>query len=363
MTVIGIAGCMALVVAGFGLNNAITPIVSLQYDAIQHDDVFVTLDQNYTYKDVSGIVSELKENECVENCLLAGKTECKVLDMEGKISVGDSYTYVPQNCEDAEALLTLRDPSTYEKVAWTDDGAIITEKISKELGVGIGDSILVFQNDQKTPVTVVGIVENYIYNYVYMTPAYYQKNFEKEPLYNTIFISESDKMVDRDAFSSEVLRKFDQIIIFFYTDSLEGTMTDTLASMKTVVFVMILCAGILAFIVLYNLTNINLSERMREIATVKVLGFNRSETNSYVFRENIIMSIMGILLGSVLGYMMAQYLISTVEVSTVTFSRDIHWTSYVFSAGITMGFTILVNLFMTKHVKAISMVESLKAIE
>ena len=246
---------------------------------------------------------------------------------------------------------------------WTDEGAVISEKIAKKFNVGVGDQIVVMLDEEKIPVTVCSITENYIYNYVYMTPEYYQKTFGKEPLYNMIFVSESEKMMDHNDFSANVLNKFDQIVLSIYTDSISDMMNDTMASMKIVVFVMILCAGILAFIVLFNLTNINLSERMREIATVKVLGFNHSETNSYVFRENIIMSIMGILVGCVLGYLMAQYLISTVEVSTVTFSRDIHWTSYLYSAGITMAFTVLVNLFMTKHIKAISMVESLKAIE
>ena len=363
MTVIGIAGCMALVVAGFGLNNAISPIVELQYDVIQHDDILINLDQNYSYDDVSEMVLELKGNESLEDCLLAGQNACKVLDLNEKNMMEDSYLYYPQNIEDADALLTLRNPSSHNKVEWSDDGAIVTEKIAKKFGVGVGDQILVMVGEEKTPVTVCGVSENYIYNYVYVTPEYYQKTFGKEPLYNMVFASESEKMTDRDDFSANVLNKFDQIVYFYYTDSTAEIMEDTMASMKIVVFVMILCAGILAFIVLFNLTNINLSERMREIATVKVLGFNHSETNSYIFRENIIMSIMGILFGCVLGYLMAQYLISTVEVNMVTFSRDVHLTSYLYSAGITMGFTILVNLFMTGRIKAISMVESLKAIE
>ena len=228
MTVIGIAGCMALVVAGFGLNNAISPIVELQYDEIQHDDISINLDQNYSYKDISDVVLTLKENECVENCLLAGENSCKVFDLDEKNSLEDTYVHFPQDIEEANALRTLRDPSTHRNVEWSDDGVIITEKISKKLGVDVGDEFIVFLNDEKIPVTVCSIAENYLYNYVYMTPEYYQKTFGKEPLYNMLFVGESDKMVDRAAFSTDVLGKFDEIVLFYYTDYASGVMEDTM---------------------------------------------------------------------------------------------------------------------------------------
>ena len=363
MTVTGIAGCMALVVAGFGLNNAIAPIVELQYSEIEHDDAVITLDQGYYYEEVSDTLQTLKEDERVEACLLASQKDCKVFSADGKKTLSDTYLYIPQSTEDLQPLLTMRDPQTKRAVPLTDEGVVVTGKLHTELGIDIGDDVTVMVGEEKYTLRVTGVSECYLFNYVYITPACYQQATGHVADYNSIYVALNGDKATQDAFSEDVLQNFDHVILLFFTDQTSGSMTDTLSSMRLVVIVMILCAGILAFIVLYNLTNINLSERMREIATVKVLGFNHAETNMYIFRENVIMSLLGVVVGCGLGYLMAQYLISTVEVSMVTFVHEIRLSSYLYSAAITLGFTVLVNLFTTKKIREISMVESLKAIE
>ncbi|MDO4939267.1 MAG: ABC transporter permease [Lachnospiraceae bacterium] len=363
MTVIGIAGCMALVVAGFGLNNAISPMLSLQYNEIEHDDVVVTLDKNYTYDEIDGLVDCLRNDGRIDTCLLNYKNSCKVYDKDELNAMEDTYVLVPQNETDSSVIFTFRDPKTKEGLTLGDDGAIITDKLSRKLGLNIGDDMVVKIGEDKYSMKVGGVAENYLNNYVYLSPEYYEKVTGGEIKYNSILARESETMTDRDRFSSEMLSDNEEIILIYFTDSVKNTVDETMKSMKMVVVVMIICAGILAFIVLFNLTNINLSERVREIATVKVLGFNHSETNMLIFRENFVMSVIGVLVGCVLGYFMAQYLISTVEVNMVTFVRDVSFTCYLYSAVITLGFTIIVNLFMTRKIRDISMVESLKAIE
>ena len=210
---------------------------------------------------------------------------------------------------------------------------------------------------------MTAVVENYIYNYVYILPECYRASFGRDAAYNEFYLVQTDAMGDHDAFAARWLAGHDTLLAVTFTDHVRATVRDTLKSLNVVVAVMILCAGILAFIVVYNLTNINISERVREIATIKVLGFRNMEVNLYIFRENIVMCLMGILLGSGLGYLLAQYMISTVEVSMVTFSRTIYLRSYLYAAALTLGFTLLVNLFMTRRMRAVSMVESLKASE
>ncbi len=363
MTVIGISGCMALVVAGFGLHDAIAPITERQYDEITPDDVELYLDGNYSYEEIKEEYAAIQADERLDSSVLVLLSECKASDSSEKNHVDECSIFLPQSIGEAEELIHLRNKKTKSPLSWSDEGVIITDKVARSLNVDIGDQLVLLANDEKHTVRVSGVTEFYIYNYVFFTPTYYEEIFGESPVYNTVYASESEKMVNRDAFSSEWLSKSGSVSMLFFTDGLQDVMDDTLNSMNIVVYVMIICAGILAFIVLYNLTNINLSERLREIATVKVLGFRHMETNMYIFRENIIMCVFGILLGSGLGYLLAQYMINTVEVSMVSFCREIRPLSFLLSAFITLVFAILVNLFMTKKIKDISMVESLKAIE
>jgi putative ABC transport system permease protein len=363
MTVFGISGCMALIVAGFGLQNAIAPIVDRQYSQLSYYDMTLILSKNYSPNEIVGLKAQLLSDERVESFTFVYEGSGKVLDWNEKASFDEVYLIMPQSIDEIGNIVNLRRLKDKSSVELKQEGVVITEKISRLLGASEGAEIKFMVGEKVYILEVTDVVENYIYNYIYISPEYYLQIFEKEPSYNTVYASQSSAMTDTDEFASHWLRSGDNVIMVFFTSMASDAVEDTLSSLRVVILVMILCAGILAFIVLYNLTNINISERLREIATIKVLGFNHFEVNMYIFRENLIMCLLGIFLGSILGYFMARYIISTVEVNVVMFSQEILFSSYLYAALLTLFFALLVNLFMVRRVKAISMVESLKAVE
>lgn len=363
MTVIGIAGCMALVVSGFGLRDAIVDITDIQFSEIEFEDMLISFDNEYTFEDIQAEAERIDADERLADTLLMLKEDCVVLRTDETESLGDTYLYMPHDTTRADKLLNLRTPDTKEALSWAADGVIVTEKIARNMGADIGDEVIMRIGDDDYTVRIAGIAECYVYNYIFITPEYYEAVTGKGAAYNTVYASESDKMIDRKVFSSEWLEKSDKITTILYASTIRKAIDDNMYGMEYIVLFMIFCAGLLACIVLYNLTNANLSERLREIATVKVLGFNRREVNMYVFRDNLIMSVFGILLGSVIGLWLTLYMIKAVEVSMITFIMRVAPRCYLYSAGITLTFTVLINLFMTKQVQKISMVESLKAVE
>ncbi len=363
MTVIGIAGSMALIVAGFGLNDAITPLVEKQYGELSKYDMTIALVDNYNNKEIVEVSESIMEHEAVTGLLpLKSVSGVKAYAPGAEDALGDTYLIVPKDMESLADYMVLRDPDSKSQVTLDKNGVIITEKMAEKLGVGIGGKVEVAVEETHYTMEVSGITENYIYNYVYIAPEYYQKVFKAAPSYNTIY-AKYDTSVDSDLLYDEIVSANDSILYMYTTTDTSEMAAETFDSLKMVVYIIILCAGLLAFIVLYNLTNINISERVREIATIKVLGFKKGEVNMYIFRENIFMSIFGIIVGTILGYFMAYYIIGAVEVDMVRFVREIKPISYVYSAVLTMIFTVLVNFVMTVKIKAISMVESLKAIE
>ncbi len=363
MTVIGIAGSMALIVAGFGLNDAITPLVERQYGEISKHELTITLSDNYTSKEINELCDSMMEDGRITEVMpLKNISAVKAHPVGSDEFMGDTYIIVPENLERIPDFWTLRNPGSRSEISLTNEGAVITEKMAEKLGISVGGKVDVTVDDVRYTMDVIGLTENYIYNYVYVSPEYYQKVFKTAPTYNTVYAMSADG-VDEEALSADTMAAHDNVLYMYSTASASAMAADTFESLKMVVYIIILCAGLLAFIVLYNLTNINISERVREIATIKVLGFKKGEVNMYIFRENIFMSVFGIIVGTVLGYFMANYIIGAVEVDMVRFVREIKPISYIYSAVLTMVFTILVNLVMTVKIKAISMVESLKAIE
>lgn len=363
MTVLGISGCMALIIAGFGLNNAIAPIVDLQFGEIVRYDAMISTDRSYDGLDAYTIQQELEDDERIDVAMPVYEITGKTLDIEKKKSFPDTILFLPREIENFDSLVNLRDPKTGEVLTLDTSGVIITKKVADKMGLSVGDDFIFSLDTEEYTLRVSGITENYVYSYIYISPDYYRETFEKAPMYNKLYAVSSDKMTDEEAFTTEWLEKSDELILFFFTSETKAMMIDTMNSLKLVVLVIILFAGALAFIVVYNLTNINISERIREIATIKVLGFKHKEVNMYIFRENMIMCVMGILLGAVLGFFMAQYIISAVEVNMVTFSREVLPSSYLYATGLTIFFTLLVNAYMTRRLKAIDMVDSLKAVE
>lgn len=354
MTVIGISGCTALLLTGFGLKDAIGDIVPKQYEDIQQYDLTVllsdTADDNtleYFRKNTDSFTEIHSETGYV---LQDGK--------ELEINF-----YVPEKTGDFADYVKLRERKSGEKLALQNGGAIITEKFATSHGIKKGDTVtLKTKNGEKAEAKISGICENYINSYVYMTPEYYSELFGKDCAYLTLLIKSGVSADKQDGMTREILATDGVVSASFSTFVIES-FDNMIRSINYIVLVLIISAGTLAFVVLYNLTNINISERIKEIATIKVLGFFDREVNSYVCRETYLLSLIGTAVGLVLGVFLCRFVVYTAEMESVMFGRTIYPKSFVFAAVITVVFTVAVNLALTPRLKKVDMVESMKSVD
>ena len=360
MTIFGIAGSMGLMLVGFGLYDSIMDIAILQYDQIQHYDAMVINDEDATDSQERDLLKFLDGNSEIDHYTRVQLTKMTAPKEKGNVSV---YVYVPENLENFKEDVTLRDRKSHEQYELTDDGAVICEKTASLMGVKAGDEITLEKDNRKYKVKITAVTENYMGHYVYMTPSCYEKTFGEKPEYSsTVYTMKEDAGSDLETIGNEVL-KYPAALSISYTSSTAGQVERMLGSLGAVIWVLIISAGMLAFVVLYNLNNINITERQRELATLKVLGFYDGEVSQYVFRENILLSFIGILAGAVFGIFLHRYVITTVEVDAVMFGRNIKSISFVYSGIITFGFSMFVNMVMHFKLKKIDMVESLKSVE
>ena len=360
MTIFGIAGSMGLMLVGFGLYDSIMDIAILQYDQIQHYDAMVINDEDATDSQERDLLKFLDGNSEIDHYTRVQLTKMTAPKEKGNVSV---YVYVPENLENFKEDVTLRDRKSHEQYELTDDGAVICEKTASLIGVKAGDKIILEKDNRKYKVKITAVTENYMGHYVYMTPSCYEKTFGEKPEYSsTVYTMKEDAGSDLETIGNEVL-KYPAALSISYTSSTAGQVERMLGSLGAVIWVLIISAGMLAFVVLYNLNNINITERQRELATLKVLGFYDGEVSQYVFRENILLSFIGILAGAVFGIFLHRYVITTVEVDAVMFGRNIKSISFVYSGIITFGFSMFVNMVMHFKLKKIDMVESLKSVE
>lgn len=360
MTIFGIAGSMGLMLVGFGLYDSIMDIAILQYDQIQHYDAMVINDEDATDSQERDLLKFLDGNSEIDHYTRVQLTKMTAPKEKGNVS---AYVYVPENLENFKEDVTLRDRKSHEQYELTDDGAVICEKTASLMGVKAGDEITLEKDNRKYKVKITAVTENYMGHYVYMTPSCYEKTFGEKPEYSsTVYTMKEDAGSDLETIGNEVL-KYPAALSISYTSSTAGQVERMLGSLGAVIWVLIISAGMLAFVVLYNLNNINITERQRELATLKVLGFYDGEVSQYVFRENILLSFIGILAGAVFGIFLHRYVITTVEVDAVMFGRNIKPISFVYSGIITFGFSMFVNMVMHFKLKKIDMVESLKSVE
>ena len=358
MTIVGIAGCTALTLTGFALRDSINGIVSKQFGELDLYDGIMQFEPETA--DVDEIEAILSEN---------GGSALKYSQKNFSISSGSSsseaYVYVAEKPEEINNFFTHRDRITHEKYYLDDSGVFIDEKLSLLLGVKVGDEITVSVSDtEKFNVKISAVIENYPNHYVYMTPKLYSEKFGEEPQYNT-FAFIRDGLETREAeeeFTARLLR-VNGVLGASYNDAISNTFSTMLKALDMVIVIIIISAGALAFVVLYNLTNININERIREIATLKVLGFYDGEVDGYVFRENVILTLMGTAVGLFGGYYLANFIIQTAEIDMVMFGRDVSVLSYVLAAVVTVLFAVLVTLYMHRHLKRIDMIEALKSVE
>lgn len=361
MTIVGIAGCTALSLTGFGLKDSISDIVDLQYEDIYKYSGYMAYDEDIKPSELNSIYDTLLDYD--ENTVY---TRALIKQYGTEFSGNNVQVYVTavEDTEIFESFVDLHERVSREKLTLT-DGAVITEKAAKLLNAQKGDEITLQISDGITrKVRISGITEQYTSHYLYLSENMYKEIFGGEPYYNMIYF---DNGISRDTevqngFTEHVLKNENVLAVIMNASSL-SSIHDTLSIMDLVTVVLIVSAAALAFVVLYNLTNVNITERIREIATLKVLGFYDTEVSSYVFRENIILSIMGGVVGMFLGHALCMFVIRTAEIDEVMFGRSIHAPSYIWALLVTVAFSLIVNLIMTRVLKKISMVESLKSVE
>ncbi len=271
--------------------------------------------------------------------------------------------YVPKDVDKFNDFILLDDRVSGEVYKLDDDGVIISEKLAKLLGVSVNDTItLKNESNDSYDVKISKITENYLGHYVYVSPSYYKKIFNKEPIYNTQFINFNNDKESDDEISSKLLG-CDNVANVTLKSQIQKTTEDSNNSMNLVMVVIIVAAGSLAFVVLYNLNNINVSERIRELSTIKVLGFFNNEVTMYISRENIILTLLGVITGSVLGKLLHKFIINTAETDTMMMYPNISIVSYILSALLTILFSVIVMFLMHIKLKKVNMIDALKSNE
>lgn len=361
MTIFGIGGCMGLMLVGFGLKDSISSIVPLQYEDIQLYDGNVILQSDVTMQEKQEVYEALEKNSQV---VATAEDLLQKITIEHDGVSKEVYLNVPENVEKFSDFVVLQDRTTKEKYQLTDKGTVLTEKMAKELGVSAGDTVTIKEeNEKERTVKISQICENYMSHYLYMTPAVYKAAYGKEPEYNSIYYRTEGRTTKEAESVGEAALKLDGALSVSYTTELRQQVDDMLQSLDIVIVVLIISAGMLAFVVLYNLNNINITERKRELATLKVLGFYDKEVTEYVYRENILLTLIGSVFGMLLGKILHRFIIVTVEIDSVMFGRNINTISFVYAFLLTVVFSLFVNGVMYFKLKKINMVESLKSVE
>lgn len=360
MTVVGVAGCTALLVTGFGLKDSIGDIVSKQFGEIFTYDFMLTLSSEKALSS-DEFKAVMDDPQQVESYLPVHQERLNMKYGEDRYNM---YLFVPEEPSRMPNFIDLHERKSRETVPLTDDGVVITEKFSSRTGLKEGDQITLTNEEGHTgEFTITGIAENYVENYTYITPEVYRRTFGDEPSANSIvaFLPGDTHSISEELSSS--LLSISNVAGITELASLRKSLDDTLRSINYVVYVIILCAGMLAFVVLYNLMNINIAERSKEIATIKVLGFYQNEVQNYIYRESNILSLIGMVVGLGGGILLHRFIMTTVEVDMVMFGQDIKPLSFLLSAVLTVLFSQFVNLVMRRKLRNISMVESMKAPE
>ena len=367
MTIFGVGGCMALLLVGLGIKDSVSAMANNQYGEILKYDSVVSVDSNLTRAQRRAMLSDISDISDISSYLQANRTMvyAQGKNTATKADEKNAYMIVPREVENLKDYITIRERGvTDELLELTDEGVIITEKYAKLLGVSVGDSIFVRLSEADAypkEVKVTGITENYIFNYIYMTPTLYQSLYNVSGDLNVLMLKLEDGANTSDV-SSRLLQITGINSVIMNTDEVEQLNT-VINSLYFIVIIMIIAAAVLAFVVLYNLNNINISERRRELATLKLLGFFDNELNAYVYRENVVLTLLGTILGVFLGIGLHQFVMITVETDMYMFGRELEPLSIAIGAVLTIIFALATNLIMYFKLKKIDMIESLKSVE
>lgn len=356
MTIFGICGCMSLLITGFGIKDSIKSIVDKQYTTLHKYDITAKYENPVSVSETAELNESFENNKNIKSYI--DIYSLTTMASNGKKNIS-SYIYVTDDQDKLQDFISFGEGKDVPEL--TDEGVVITKKLSILLKLNRGDELILSgaNGENEHRVKIIGIAENYVFHYIYMTDVLYEKVFESEYKYNQTFIVQ--KNPDEDM--SEELLKDDRIASVSTIGSLRQNFDYMLLGLDIIIVVIIVAAGGLAFVVLYNLNNINICERIRELATLKVLGFYNKEVSAYIFRENIILTIVGILTGYVCGNFLHKFVISTVEVDMVMFGRQAKPLSYLLATLITIVFSIIINITMHFKLKKIDMTTSLKSVE
>lgn len=360
MTIVGISGCTALILVGFGIKDSISQIMHFQYGEVYQYNALVSLKSNLKSAEIESIKKELVDMDeitSVTETYIGSATVIKG-DKEKDVQI-----VVQNDSKELTTAITLKDRKTREKLELDDNSIFITDKVAELLGIKVGDKIeLEDSKHNKVNVIVGKIVEQYLEHYIYMSKELYENTFSKEYKANVLYVNYTNTNIDEDKLTAKILED-NKVSTVIGTTKMIASVDDMLQSLNSVVYILIVSAGLLAFVVLYNLANININERIRELATIKVLGFYDKEVFDYVSREVVFLTIIGIFLGLIGGFFLTNFIISTCEIEVLRFPRTIGMMSYVYSALITIVFTIIVNFATYFVLKKIDMIESLKSVE
>lgn len=360
MSVIGIAGSGALLVTAFGLNDSIFGIIEKQFGDIWQMDVQAYVYEAMPLADMQELLGKNPANDDFDSVMfcLDSQMECK----NGGRSQNGVHLLGVESAGSMAGRVSLHNGGT--PVTLDDSGVVVTAKLAETLSIKAGDEINMRTGGEDHFMRVIGVADNYVYHYVYITAAYYETVFGKAMLYNGFMGNLKDGLTDEtmDAMSTQLLSD-SRMYTVRTIESIYASVWDSLSILNYVVLVLILGSGMLTFVVMLNLTNINIGERMRELATLRVLGFYDKEMYAYIFRENNALSVIGAFVGLVFGKIMHLFVIRTCEVDMVMFVRSAKPLSYVYAFALTIAFSLIVNLLMRPKVRAIDMVESLKSAE
>lgn len=357
MMILGISGCSALLVTGFGIKDSMKYVMAKQYEKIQLYDLSVTFDEDMTRADRTDFETQVKD--FVSSYLMVSEES---VDIEAGGQVRSVTLIVPEKEDTFGDFISLHTKKG-EPIDFPKDGEIVlTQKTADKLGVKPGDVVTVRDTDRRhMELTLKSVADNYVYNYAFVGSGTYQKGWKKELTFTNGLVS----LTDADSYdeSNAAISDLSYVLSSGANKTFQARFDNMLKSLDAIVVLVIFSAGALAFIVLYNLTNINITERIREIATIKVLGFYPGETASYVFRENMLLTVLGGLLGLALGILLHRYVMYNIDLDIVMFDKYIAPVSFGYSIGLTFAFAMLVNGLMYLKLQKINMAESLKSIE
>ena len=359
MTIIGILGCTALIVTGFGLKNTIKSIIPLEYENVFNYDMQITLKSGNDENQKDKYIQELKNKDEIEKVVATYMTSVTAQKDDKSESL---IMIVPDDENKLEGLINIKDVKTKNQVSLKENEICITDKVAQLLNVKQGDTVKIKDlDDNEIDVKVSNIVENYVYHYAYMSKQTYQNLFKKDYSTNILFAKNKELSEEKINELSKAIMNDNEVSGVSVISNLTSQIDNMMSSLNYVVIILIVSAGLLAFVVLYNLQNVNISERIRELATIKVLGFYDKEVYSYVARETILLTIIGTILGLIGGYFLNAFILKTCEINMLRFKPTIEPISYIYAIALTTGFSIIVNIATYFALKKIDMIESLKS--